>query len=98
MALNPALVALFNAYQARTSGLHMQRLYTISLFNNGPIIRFSDGDFDIVGNNSNSALVNGFRYSSAGVRVDQKESKTQAHLKVGTDTDSWTVVFMPRPV
>lgn len=97
MAINPALIALFNAYNAGLSGLHMQRLYTITLFG-GAVIRFTDADFDIVGNNSQSALVNGFPYSSDGVRIDQKESKTQAHLKVGTDTDTWTVSFVPRPV
>lgn len=100
MSLNPALVALFNGYLASSNGLHMQRLYTFQLAGGGSI-RLTDADFDILGNNlisPNAALVNGQLYSSGGVRVDQKQSKTQAHLKVGTDTDTWTVVFMPRPV
>jgi Phage conserved hypothetical protein BR0599/Uncharacterized conserved protein (DUF2163) len=95
MAPTPALVALFNGFLAGTNGLHVARLYTITLFGGG-VIRFTDADFDINGN-STSALVNGFKYSSQGVRVDQKESKTQAHFKVGTDTDTWTLVVMPRP-
>lgn len=95
MAITPALVALFNNYVAGLGGLHVARLYTITLFGGGQL-RFTDADFDIRGN-STSPLVNGFSYSSGGVRVDQKDSKTQAHFKVGTDTDSWTVVLMPRP-
>ena len=39
----------------------------------------------------------GYTYSAQGVRVDQKQSKTQAHFKVGLDTDTWTLVIMPRP-
>src|ERR1700727_1236072 len=92
----PALIALFNNYIAGLGDLHVARLYTITLAG-GLVLRFTDADFDIVGN-STSALVNGFSYSSGGVRIDQKDSKTQAHLKVAPDTDTWTVVFMPRPV
>lgn len=95
MAPTPALVALFNGFLAGTNGLHVTRLYTITMFGGGQI-RFTDADFNILGN-STSPLVNGFSYSSDTIRVDQKESKTQAHLKVGTDTDSWTLVIMPRP-
>lgn len=91
----PALIALFNSIVATAAPFHVARLYTISLAG-GLVLRFSDGDFDIKGN-STSALVNGFSYSSGGVRVDQKDSKTQAHLKLGTDVDTWTVVLMPRP-
>lgn len=91
-----ALIALFNNYIAGLSDLHVARLYTITCFG-GAVVRFTDADFDIFGY-SPSSLVNGFTYSSGGVRVDQKESKTQAHLKIGTDTDTWTVVMMPRPV
>jgi Uncharacterized conserved protein (DUF2163)/Phage conserved hypothetical protein BR0599 len=54
------------------------------------VIRFTAADFDI--------LANGHLFSAGGVRVDQKESKVQAHWKVGLDVDSWTVVLMPRPV
>src|SRR5579863_4652480 len=96
----PALIALFNKCVADpvNNPLHVARLYTISLapVGSGPVLRFTDADFDIKGN-SQSALVNGFTYPSAGLRVDQKESKTQAHLKIGTDTDTWTVIFLPRP-
>lgn len=91
----PALVALFNNFIAGLGGMHVARLYTITMAGGGQI-RFTDADFDIKGN-STSALVNGFTYSSGGVRVDQSASKTQAHFKVGTDTDSWTLVLMPRP-
>lgn len=96
MAPTPALVALFNGYIAGSNGLHVARLYTITCFGGGQL-RFTDADFDIFGN-STSPLVNGFSYSSGGVRIDQKASKTQAHFKVGTDTDTWTLVVMPRPV
>lgn len=95
MALNPALVALFNNFVADVGGMHVARLYTITCFG-GNILRFTDADFDILGNNG-SALVNGFSYTSRGVAVDQKESKTQAHWKIGTDTDTWTLLLMPRP-
>ncbi len=95
MAINPALAALFNSFVAGTGGMHVARLYTITLFG-GSQLRFTDADFDILGNNG-SALVNGFSYTSRGVAVDQKESKTQAHWKIGTDTDTWTLVVIPRP-
>lgn len=95
MPPTPALVALFNSIVENGAQYHVARLYTITLAGGGQI-RFTDADFDIKGN-STSALVNGFTYPSGGIRVDQKESKTQAHLKVGTDTDTWTVVLMPRP-
>lgn len=96
MAITPALVALFNNYVAGLGGLHVARLYTITMAGGGQL-RFTDADFDIKGN-ANSLLVHGFTYASGGVRVDQKDSKTQAHFKIGTDTDSWTLVVMPRPV
>ena len=95
MAPTPALVALFNNFVAGIGSLHVARLYTITLFGGGQI-RFTDADFDIAGV-STSSLVNGYTYSSGGIRVDQKESKTEAHLKIGTDTDTWTLVLMPRP-
>lgn len=41
--------------------------------------------------------IDGFTYSCAGVKVDQKSSKTQVHLKIGLDTDTWTLAIMPRP-
>lgn len=93
--LTPALQQLFNAFIAGASQLFVWRLYTISL-SGGGVIRFADSDFDIKGLSS-SALVNGFSYPSSGLRVDQKGSKTQAHWKLGLDTDTWTLVVMPRP-
>jgi hypothetical protein len=95
MALNPALVSLFNNFVTATGGLYVARLYTITLAGGG-IIRFTDADCDIVGV-STWPFVNGYRYASGGVRVDQRQSKTQAHFKVGLDTDTWTLVLMPRP-
>ena len=95
MAPTPALIALFNNFVEGSSSIYVARLYTITMAGGG-VIRFTDADFDIVGN-STSALVNGFTYPSGTIRVDQKQSKTQAHFKVGTDTDSWTLVLMPRP-
>src|ERR1700733_4546753 len=92
---SPQLVALFNAIVEVGAAYFVARLYTITLFGGGQL-RFTDADCDIMGV-SPSVLVNGFTYSSAGVRVDQKQSKTQAHLKVGLDTDTWTLVVMPRP-
>jgi hypothetical protein len=96
MAITPALVALFNNFIAGRSGLHVARLYTITLFGGGQL-RFTDADFDIKGN-STSPLVNGFSYSSGAVRVDQKESKTQTHLKIGTDTGPYSSRSAPRPI
>lgn len=85
MAPTPALIALFNSIVESNAPYYVARLYTITLFGGGQI-RFTDADFDINAN-STSTLVNGFTYASGGIRVDQKESKTQAHFKVGTDTD-----------
>jgi Phage conserved hypothetical protein BR0599/Uncharacterized conserved protein (DUF2163) len=95
VAPTPALVALFNNFLNGIGGLHVARLYTITLFGGG-VIRFTDADFDTKAN-STDPDVNGFTYSSGTLRVDQKASKTQAHLKIGTDTDTWTLVVMPRP-
>lgn len=49
---------------------------------------FTTADFDIIWN--------GITYKSGGIRVDEKSSKVTAHWKVGIDSDSWTVVIMPR--
>lgn len=94
MPPTPALIALFNNYNAGLGGFHVQRLYTITLFG-GVILRYTDADFDILASSAD-ADVNGFKYSSGGVRVDQLETKTQVHLKVGTDTDTWVLMMMPR--
>lgn len=64
-------------------------LYTITLFN-GQTLRFTTADFDI--------NVLGNVFSSQSVRIDQSQSKAQAHWKIGLDVDTWTVVLMPRPV
>jgi hypothetical protein len=53
-------------------------------------LSFTTADFDIAWN--------GVTFKSGGVRVDEKSSKVQAHWKVGIDSDTWTVVLMPRPV
>jgi hypothetical protein len=95
MTTTPALIALFNSIVETGAPFYVARLYTITMFQGGQI-RFTDADFDIKGN-STSALVNGYAYPSGGIKVDQKQSKTQAHLKVGTDTDTWVLVLMPRP-
>lgn len=62
-------------------------LYTITLFN-GVVIRFTTADFPIA--------FNGAVWATTPL-VDQKDSKTQGHWKVGLDTDTWLVVVMPRP-
>jgi hypothetical protein len=94
MAPTPALIALFNSIVESNAPYYAARIYTITMAGGGQI-RFTDADFDIKAN-STSVLVNGFTYSGNGIRVDQKESKTLAHLKVGTDTDR-TLCFTPRP-
>jgi hypothetical protein len=43
------------------------------------------------------SIVGGFTYSAQGIKIDQKASKTQIHLKVGLDTDTWIVTVLPRP-
>ena len=74
-------------------------LYTI-VTASGLVIQFTTADFDINCGSGTSyaglAYPQGV-YSSNGVRVDQKASKTQAHWKRGLDSDQWTVVVMPRP-
>jgi hypothetical protein len=94
-----ALVTLFNNCIANNgAGLYIARLYTIQLFGGG-VLRFTDGDFDVkaVSTSPAPAPVNGFAYTSSGPRIDQKQSKTQAHWKTGLDVDSYTLVLMPRP-
>lgn len=99
MSLSPALVNLFNNVIAGTGQLLVWRLYTISLAGGG-ILRLADSDFDIkaVSSSPAPAPVNGFTYSASTTRIDQKQSKTQAHWKTGLDTDTYTLVLMPRPV
>lgn len=96
--VTPALIGLFNNFITGIGGFHVARLYTITCFG-GLQIRFTDADFDINASVTIGNVVQPFaRYSSGGIGVDQKESKTQAHFKVGTDTDTWVLVVMPRPV
>ena len=71
-------------------------LYTITLAS-GDVVRLSTADFPV-----NAVVTVGGVQQSAAVyptspMIDQKESKTQAHWKVGLDTDQWVVVVMPRP-
>ena len=93
---SPRRLSRCSTFIAGRSGLHVARLYTITLFGGGQLC-VTDADFDIKGN-STSPLVNGFSYSSGAVRVDQKESKTQAHLKIGTDTGPYSSRSAPRPI
>lgn len=87
---NGSLFILFNSIVAGQNLTWCDfDLYTITLFN-GQTIRLTTADFDI--------NVNGSVFSSQGVRVDQSQSKSQAHWKIGFDVDTWTVVLMPRPI
>jgi Uncharacterized conserved protein (DUF2163)/Phage conserved hypothetical protein BR0599 len=95
---SPALTTLFNNLVAGAAGCYIARLYTIALLGGG-YLRFTDSDFDIlaVSTSPAPAPVNGQTYASGGVRIDQKESKTQAHWKIGLDVDTYVLVLMPRP-
>lgn len=87
---NGSLFVLFNSIVAGQNLTWCDfDLYTITLFN-GQTIRLTTADFDI--------NVNGNVFSSQGVRIDQAQSKSQAHWKIGFDVDTWTVVLMPRPI
>jgi uncharacterized protein len=44
-----------------------------------------------------ASLIAGYTYSAAGPKIDNSSSKTQVHLKVGLDTDTWTLTVAPRP-
>lgn len=98
MTLSPALTTLFNNIVENAAAFYVARLYTIQC-NSGPVLRFTDADFDIkaISTSPAPAPVNGFTYASGGVRIDAKESKTQAHWKIGLDTDTYVLVLMPRP-
>jgi Phage conserved hypothetical protein BR0599/Uncharacterized conserved protein (DUF2163) len=70
-------------------------LYTITTAS-GEVIRFTSADFPITATvNLKGVATTGF-YPTAPF-VDQKDSKVQAHWKIGLDTDTWVVVVMPRP-
>jgi hypothetical protein len=80
------------------SGLVDYDLYTITLAS-GIVLRFTTADFNILPSDPySSPLITGQTYLSTGVRVDERASKVAAHWKIGLDTDTWTVVFMPRAV
>jgi Phage conserved hypothetical protein BR0599/Uncharacterized conserved protein (DUF2163) len=97
-SISPALITLFNNVVARTSDLFVWRIYTITLFGGG-VLRFADADFDIKAVASTGPLnVAGQTYPASTVRIDERQSKTQAHWKIGLDTDQYTLVVMPRPV
>jgi len=97
-AISPALITLFNNVVARTSDLFVWRIYTITLFGGG-VMRFADADFDIQAVASTGPLnIAGQTYPASTVRIDDKQSKTQAHWKIGLDTDQYILVLMPRPV
>lgn len=62
-------------------------LFTITLFGGG-VIRFTNCQVDIAWG--------GHTWSSRGVRVDPKTSRSTAHWKIGLDVDTWVVTVMPR--
>src|SRR5581483_9324614 len=93
--ISPALQTLFNnIVEGVVSTWYDADIYTITPYNadgsTGTPIYLTTADFDI--------LWNGNLYQSLTILVDQKESKVQAHWKLGFDNDTWTVVFMPRPI
>jgi Phage conserved hypothetical protein BR0599/Uncharacterized conserved protein (DUF2163) len=71
-------------------------LYTITLAGGGTI-RFATADFPIFASVTQGTNVLGAATYATTPFVDQRESKTQAHWKIGFDTDTWIVVLMPRP-
>jgi len=96
-SISPALITLFNNVVAKTSQLFVWRIYTITL-SGGGILRFADSDFDIKAAASTGPLnIAGQTYPSSSVRIDAKQSKTQAHWKIGLDTDQYVLALMPRP-
>jgi hypothetical protein len=98
VSVSPALAALFNNFVAGNGLIYAWRLYTITL-SSGLVLRYADSDFDInaVSTSPSPTPVNGFTYSSAGPRVDQKSSKTMVHLVTGLDKDTYVLVVVPRP-
>jgi hypothetical protein len=93
-----ALAALFNNVVAGASSLYIWRLYTITLFGGG-VIQFADADFNIQGVTSTGPInISGVTFPACTLRIDEKQSKTLAHWKVGFDTDTYRLVVMPRPV
>lgn len=96
-SISPALITLFNNVVSGQSPLFIWRIYTITLF--GGILRFADTDFDIKAVASTGPLnIAAQTYPASTVRINAKQSKTQAHWKVGLDTDQYVLVVMPRPV
>jgi Uncharacterized conserved protein (DUF2163)/Phage conserved hypothetical protein BR0599 len=70
-------------------------LYTITTAA-GEVIRFTSADFPIKATINLAGVQTTGLYPTAPF-VDQKDSKVQAHWKLGLDTDTWVVVVMPRP-
>lgn len=66
---------------------------TVDLYNAGDLYQPQYTDLYAYG----GSIIAGYTYTSSGVKVDQAQSKTQVHLKVGLDTDQWVVIIMPRP-
>ena len=64
-------------------------IYSFALWN-GQTITLTTADFDIDARTLGGAIA-----SSKGPYVDQKQSKTQAHWKIGLDSDQWQVVITP---
>jgi Phage conserved hypothetical protein BR0599/Uncharacterized conserved protein (DUF2163) len=96
-SISPALVTLFNNVVKNAAPILVWRIYTITLFSGGTV-RFADSDFDILAAASTGPLnIAGQTYSASTVKVDAKQSKTQAHWKTGLDTDQYVLVVMPRP-
>lgn len=97
MPISPALITLFNNVVDEGAPLFVWRIYTITLFGGG-VLRFTDADFDIKAVASTGPLnIAGQTYSASSVRIDTKQSKTQAHWKIGLDTDQYVLAVMPRP-
>lgn len=91
----PALADLYAASSPQM--LYAWRLYTITPAS-GPVMRFADGDFDVLATATTGPVpISGFTYPSSTIKIDAKQSKTQAHWKIGLDVDQYTLVVMPRP-
>jgi hypothetical protein len=84
-----SLFALANAIVTdRTTAWAQFDCYLITLFGGGTLA-YTTAPFDIL-------LANGVTYQSSSVRIDDSDNKSQAHFKVGLDTDTWQVLLRPR--
>jgi hypothetical protein len=83
------LLDLVNQTRAGTAQFFDFALVTITPVGAiGQVLRFTNADFDIV--------FGGNTWSSQSVRFDEKSSRALAHWKEGFDSDTWTLVTMPR--